>query len=194
MKKYIVVIVLIIIAIIAIIVRVSNKPELAGQMNATSTVPSLQSATTSKPATVQKTYVGPTGSTVRPTPSYPRGETFVDNSQFTSMSADGAIRTSSPAKNAVVTSPVRVVGEAQGNWYFEGVFHAVVTDANGVVIGQAVVPANGNWMTAKMVPFDFSVSFNQQVAGTRGHIILKKDNPSGLPQNNASLDIPIVFK
>jgi hypothetical protein len=194
MKRYIPIIILCIVAIVAIIIRVSNKPEPIGEVQE---VPAPLTSTTTtpvKPAVVPvKTTTVPKTNT-RPSASYPRGGTYVDTTQYTSSLPDGTIRVSSPIKNAVVTSPVRVIGEAVGNWYFEGTFPAVITDSANVVIGQAIVSAGGNWMTAKMVPFDVSITFNQQPVGSRGHIILKKDNPSGLAQNNASLDIPVIFK
>lgn len=182
MKKYYPVIILGVIAIIAIIVRVSQRPpqsvvvDLVTPVN----VSSSQSTTAN-------------GKTVK-TSSYPQvTATPVDTSQVTS-STDGSIRVTMPAKNARVLSPVRVAGEARGSWYFEGSFPVLITDANNAVIAETIVQAGGNWMTEKMVPFDVSVTFTKQVSGTRGHIILKKDNPSGLPQNDASLDIPIIFK
>jgi len=44
------------------------------------------------------------------------------------------------------------------------------------------------------VPFTATLTFTKPPYENSGTLILKKDNPSGLPQNDAALEIPIVFK
>lgn len=98
----------------------------------------------------------------------------------------------SPQPNDKISSPVVVSGKALGTWYFEASFPAEVVDANGVVLGQVPAQAQGDWMTADFVPFSVSIPFTTPTTAT-GTIILKRDNPSGLPENDAQLEIPVTF-
>ncbi|HEU4677682.1 MAG TPA: Gmad2 immunoglobulin-like domain-containing protein [Candidatus Paceibacterota bacterium] len=100
-----------------------------------------------------------------------------------------------PRPNATVTSPVTVTGKARGNWYFEGSFPIVVVNWDGLIIGQGVAHADGEWMTTDYVPFSASISYAlaSETPYARGSIILKKDNPSGLPENDDSREIPVTF-
>ena len=48
-------------------------------------------------------------------------------------------------------------------------------------------------MTADYVPFTITLPFPAQAAGSEGTVVLRNDNPSGMPENDKSLEIPIVF-
>ena len=108
------------------------------------------------------------------------------------------IRVNFPAKDEVVTSPLIVSGEARGTWYFEASFPVVLVDWDGKIIAQGQAQALKDWMTTDFVPFTASLTFVKPAdsgpQSTRGALILKKDNPSGLPQNDASLEIPVKFQ
>lgn len=103
------------------------------------------------------------------------------------------IKVTSPLPNAVVSSPLVVTGEARGNWYFEASFPIKIVDANGKVLGQIPVQAQGDWMTTQFVPFRASLPFSSSTTAT-GTLVLEKDNPSGLPENAAEFRIPIRFR
>ncbi|MES2216283.1 MAG: Gmad2 immunoglobulin-like domain-containing protein [Patescibacteria group bacterium] len=104
------------------------------------------------------------------------------------------IHVTMPVKDQVVSAPFRVVGEARGPWFFEASFPVVLTDKDGKIIASTHAQAVGNWMTDKFIPFETTITYTQQISGSRGYLILKKDNPSGLPANDASLTIPVRFK
>lgn len=108
------------------------------------------------------------------------------------------IRLDSPLPNATISSPVTLKGEARGNWFFEASFPIYVTDWDGKIIGQGIATAEGEWMTTEFVPFTAKVTFDvAQISGNyakRGTLILKKDNPSGLPEYDDALEIPITFE
>jgi hypothetical protein len=53
--------------------------------------------------------------------------------------------------------------------------------------------AQGDWMTEDFVPFTATLTFPAQPAGSLGKIVLKRDNPSGEPQNDASIVVPVQF-
>jgi hypothetical protein len=105
---------------------------------------------------------------------------------------DARISVTSPTANQVVTSPLVVTGKARGSWYFEASFPAKLVDADGHVLAQAPAQAQGDWMTEDFVPFSVSLTFVKPATAT-GTLILSKDNPSGLPQNDASVSIPVRF-
>ncbi len=53
-------------------------------------------------------------------------------------------------------------------------------------------------MTSEFVPFEAVLKFEKpaSIKGVvnKGSLILKKDNPSGLPKNDDALEIPILFE
>ena len=102
------------------------------------------------------------------------------------------IRITAPASGGTVSSPLTVTGEARGNWYFEASFPVRVIDANGRELGIAPIQAQGEWMTTNFVPFSGSVSFATSTTAT-GFVVFEKDNPSGLPENDAEVRVPVRF-
>jgi len=105
------------------------------------------------------------------------------------------IRLTSPLPQTEISSPVTITGEARGTWYFEASFPVVLTDWDGKIIAQGIAQAQSNWMTTDFVPFEATLTFtvDKNAYSNRGSLILKKDNPSGLPQNDDALEIPIMF-
>jgi len=102
------------------------------------------------------------------------------------------VRITAPKPNSLISSPVTVTGEARGTWFFEASFPIEITDANGKVIGNGFAQAQGEWMTEDFVPFVATITFDDPTTETGG-IVLKKDNPSGLPEYDQSLRLPIIF-
>lgn len=102
------------------------------------------------------------------------------------------IRVTSPQPNALVQSPLRITGEARGNWYFEASFPVRLIDGNGRQLAIIPAQAQGEWMTESFVPFVASLSFANPTTAT-GTLILEKDNPSGLPEHAAEVRIPVRF-
>lgn len=99
---------------------------------------------------------------------------------------------SSPLSNTTVTSPLAIVGSARGNWYFEASFPIELWDANGNMMVQTHGQAQGEWMTENFVPFTSTLTWATTTA-TSGTLILKRDNPSGLPEHDRSISIPVNF-
>lgn len=114
---------------------------------------------------------------------------------FTPATAANDITVDSPIVNATLhpSTPIQVSGMAKGTWFFEGSFPVALTDSKGKVISTGVVKSQGTWMTESPVKFLGSISYPQQLLGARGYVVLRKDNPSGLPQNDASVKIPVIF-
>ncbi len=128
--------------------------------------------------------------------SYPRrcnfnGQTFVENIG-NEMERLDLIRIAYPRPNASVKNSFTITGEARGYWFFEASFPVEILDANGNRIFMGFATAQGEWMTEDFVPFVSEVSFPNPSTKT-GTLILHKDNPSGLPENEDSLIVPISF-
>lgn len=104
------------------------------------------------------------------------------------------IRVQSPRPGDVVSSPLTIKGEARGTWYFEASFPISLWDADGnqVIVEPSYIMTSADWMTSEFVPFEVNVTFTPPATPT-GRLILHKDNPSGLPENDDSLVIPVRF-
>jgi len=129
--------------------------------------------------------------------SYPRqcnttdGKHFTENIGNTNELTD-LIVVDSPRPNETVKSPITITGKARGTWYFEASFLVKIVDANNNVLGQISAQAQGDWMTEDFVPFSTQLEFSAPTTAT-GSLLLNKDNPSGLPENDKQLIIPIKF-
>lgn len=106
---------------------------------------------------------------------------------------DEVIRVLWPKPYSEVMSPINVSGEARGSWFFEANSTVEIVDANGQQLGFALANAQGDWMTSDFVPFSGILSFSTSTTPT-GKVIFHKDNPSGLPQHDASYEVPIRFR
>ncbi len=107
-------------------------------------------------------------------------------------SKDDLIVVNNLTANATVASPLIVRGEARGNWYFEASFPVRLYDANGKELAVGIAQAQGEWMTTEYVPFETILTFSTPTTQT-GTLVLEKDNPSGLPEHDNSLVIPVRF-
>lgn len=98
-----------------------------------------------------------------------------------------------PKPNAQVSSPVTITGTVPPGWMFEGVFPVKLLDAQRKVITQSpakeVTP--GSWTSGNDVAFHATIDF--ETTAKSGFIVLENDNPSGLPENADSFEIPITF-
>ena len=103
------------------------------------------------------------------------------------------IRVSGLTAGDRVGSPLFFRGEARGFWFFEASFPVSVTDKAGTELGIGIAQAESEWMTENFVPFSGTVTFNTNGA-TEGFVVFNKDNPSGLPEHDDSLRIPVRFK
>jgi len=106
----------------------------------------------------------------------------------------GLIVLDSPAPGARVSSPLVIRGRARGTWFFEGDFPVLLLDANGNVVARRFCTAKGEWMTKDFVPFEGTLTFEKPVSGGRGTLVLKKDNPTGLPEHDDALSVPLFFR
>lgn len=131
------------------------------------------------------------------TPQSPVTETPTINPPVTPQATwynadENKIVVTSPQPGAALTSTFTVSGKARGTWYFEASFPLEIVDANGKSLKIMPVQAGGDWMTADFVPFMVQVAIPNYKG--KATLILRNDNPSGLPENEASVSIPIVIQ
>ena len=105
-----------------------------------------------------------------------------------------AIEVAFPKPNNEIVSPLTVTGQARGTWFFEASFPVVLTDWDGKIIASGIATAKEDWMTENFVPFEATLTFTKPAYKNNGFLILKKDNPSGLPEFDQAYEIPISFK
>ncbi|HPI67360.1 MAG TPA: GerMN domain-containing protein [bacterium] len=129
--------------------------------------------------------------------SYPRqcqgenGENFVENIG-NELEKINLIRINNPRPNATVSSPLTISGQARGNWFFEGSFPVKLLDKNGQELASGIAEAKSDWMSDEFVDFSAELNFVAE-SGESGILVLKKDNPSGLPENDDELIVPVIF-
>jgi hypothetical protein len=120
----------------------------------------------------------------------------------------GLIAVEEPRPLSAVVPPLIVRGRARGNWFFEGSFPIMLADRDGRIIAESHASAvldpdnpESTWMTAEFVPFEGKIEFQSPVFpdadkehfSRRGTLILRKDNPSGLPEHDDALEIPVYY-
>ena len=116
---------------------------------------------------------------------YPEAATAVENAAFRPT-------VNEPAAGAHVSSPLRVTGEAPGSWFFEASFGYRLVVADGTVLASGATTALGEWMTEGPVPFEADVEF-EVTTETNAMLVLAKDNPSGLVENDATYEVPLLL-
>lgn len=99
-----------------------------------------------------------------------------------------------PKEGSIISSPLTIKGRAPGNWFFEASAPVVITNWDGLIIGESYITAKGDWMTTDYVPFEGTIEFTNTEYGDYGFLILKKDNPSGEPQFDDAVEYKIMFK
>ncbi len=123
----------------------------------------------------------------------PDGEAFTEYLGNIPEKAD-LINVESPGPSQEINiSPVQIKGRARGTWFFEGSFPIEIRDNGGNLLASGVAQAEGDWMTEEFVPFSASVPIGSGFNG-EANLILRKDNPSGLPELDDELHFPIRIK
>lgn len=105
----------------------------------------------------------------------------------------GGTAGSEPLDYDVSTSTISFSGHAKGTMFFEASFPVTAVDEYGVIVGQGVAQAEGDWMTENDVPFTVVLTKVDEPTIDRGTLLFKKDNPSGLPEHDYVYTVPIIF-
>lgn len=136
---------------------------------------------------------------VIPTSPHPSVPTTATTTSGTTPATSTAPAEPLSAK-VVVTSPqpkthvghtFTIAGVAPGGWFFEAQFPIQVRDSADNVVGRATGSAQGDWETENLVTFTATMNIDATFHGS-ADLVLMKDNPSGLPENDDSVEIPII--
>lgn len=103
------------------------------------------------------------------------------------------IKIEKPLPNMDISSPLKVKGEARGQWFFEGDFPVVLEDSNGKTLARGVAKAQGRWMTSEFVPFELTLTYDDVPDDERGYLVFQRSNASGLPEHDRSFRLPVLF-
>lgn len=96
----------------------------------------------------------------------------------------------SPKFGASLSGDISVEGTAPGAWFFEGSFPVLIEDPSGNILSEGFVTAQSDWMTTLPIIFRGTLKGPGNYSG-KAVLVLKKDNPSGLPENDARYEIPV---
>ncbi len=126
----------------------------------------------------------------------PEGKNFVEiiTQKFTYSNSNAEmIVIDSPLPDTVVTKDLVITGKARGQWFFEASFPIQVLDKDGTIIATGIGEAKGDWMTTEFVPFTATIKVPDSYTGTLT-IVLNKDNPSDMRENDASISFSVKKK
>lgn len=90
--------------------------------------------------------------------------------------------------------PLVIKGTVESGWMSEGSFLVKLLDASRQEIASASAKEtiSGSWQSGKAVEFSVSLTFTTE--SNSGFLVFRNDNPSGLPENAKSFEIPVKFK
>ena len=84
-------------------------------------------------------------------------------------------------------------GVVKGAYFFEANIVINILDLNKKVLKASNAHATGDWMTEEPVAFEGNIDFSGLPKGP-AYLEIHNDNPSGLPENDKSILIPIVVE
>ena len=117
---------------------------------------------------------------------------------YVPSSASDLIKIDSPKPGEKdISSPIKITGEARGNWFFEATAPVMLTNWDGLIIAEGYITAQGEWMTEEFVPFEGEIVFDTKDIpdfNKRGSLIIKNSNASGLPERDVAAEMVIFFK
>lgn len=120
------------------------------------------------------------------------GNNGAGNNNGGATNGQGEVSLTLPAVNQTISSPLILEGKARGSWYFEASFPVELIDNQGKVLARSYVMARSDWMTADFVPFRGELTYTASTTAA-GKLVLKNDNPSGLPENEKKVEVPVII-
>src|SRR3989344_3354109 len=115
-------------------------------------------------------------------------------------SSTNLIKVDLPFPGAVVGKEFSVIGQARGYWFFEASFSVQLLDKDDNVLATGIAQAQPdsetgeiNWMTENFVPFKADLQVPLSYIGP-ATLVLHKDNPSGLPEHDASISFLMTIE
>ncbi|MFA5652404.1 MAG: Gmad2 immunoglobulin-like domain-containing protein [Candidatus Paceibacterota bacterium] len=114
--------------------------------------------------------------------------------QNSSSTSDMPIVVDNIKDNQEVSSPLKIKGRARGNWFFEASFPVELVDIDGNVLAREPAQALSDWMTTDFVNFSVTLNYTKSTSTNHALLVLSKDNPSGNPEFDQSIFIPVILK
>ena len=91
-----------------------------------------------------------------------------------------------------VSGVVKITGSIKNNYFFEGNILVNILASDKKLLKAGHGTATTPWMTSGPVSFETSLDFSSLPQGI-AYIEIHNDNPSGLPQNDKSILVPVVI-
>lgn len=127
------------------------------------------------------------------TPATTTATSTAASTTATTTALHDRVHVTEPVAGAAVGQTFVVAGEAPGSWYFEASFPIEIVDNQGNIIAQTHAQALSDWMTTEEVPFSATTTITNGYTGD-ANVVIKRDNPSSLPENDDSVSVPIVIQ
>jgi hypothetical protein len=117
---------------------------------------------------------------------------IIDVLELVSETAGDLIKVDKLTAGDSVESPISITGKARGSWFFEASFPVHLIDRSGNLLTSTIATALSDWMTGEFVPFSAELKYDVATK-TPVELVLAADNPSGLPQNDREIKIPLIL-
>lgn len=98
-----------------------------------------------------------------------------------------------PLPESVIECPFSVVGIVPANWAFEGQLPISLINSAGVIVDKAPAMIRGDWTSGDMGLLTAALTCPDGGCTGNATIVLSMENPSGIPENGDSAQIPFVF-
>lgn len=95
--------------------------------------------------------------------------------------------------NSELSGPVDFSGSVKGAYFFEGNIQINILSVDKTILKSGYATATTDWMTAEPVEFEGTIDLTGLVPGP-AYFEIHNDNASGLPENDKSIQIPIMIK
>ena len=126
----------------------------------------------------------------------PDGRTYTEEIEVLPLyvnASDDLIQIETPTPGSVTGKEFTIIGKARGTWFFEASFPIELIDENGQSLFVTHADAESDWMTQDFVSFKAVIKTPKSYIGA-AVLILKKDNPSGIAEKDASMAFPITIE
>lgn len=97
-----------------------------------------------------------------------------------------------PKAGDTLVGPLVIKGYVPKSWTFEGQFRMQLLDSSRRIIIEDRVPVEWDSENRKETLY-FVESYNYHTQAKSGFLILQNDNPSGLPENEKSVEVSVSF-
>jgi len=113
---------------------------------------------------------------------------------YSSTTASMPIVVNNIKDNQTVSNPIKIEGKARGGWFFEASFPIKLVDTNGNILATTTGQAQSDWMTSDFVNFTATLEYVKSTSTSHALIVLSNDNPSGNPDLDQAIFIPVILK